>query len=456
VRNKASRTARVVGVLALLSTMGIVAIGVSQGSATAASARSTGSTQKAQVRGSVPTIQEWNWDTVADEPAENATLPAAVKIFEKTYHVKVDNVEMTLEEQDDKLPLAFESKTSAPTVSQTNEGFGSMGRLVTDKELQALTSYNKTYNWYAKVGKLSIQFNSFTTNGKTFGVGTCYGVPDAGSLVGIYYNKSMLAAVGGTVPTNWSTFTKDLALLHKHGDVALAYAQGNPTAYQPVHTLYTIANAFVSAKQQDNFVFHIGKPSIDIPGFVEAAKIFQSWAKDGYFSPGYQGLSDAQALSQFTTGKAGFFIEGSWYAGAVTQGLGNKAGFWVPKVVTGGPGEGWSIPTYSPYPKLAADWINLMLSPAMQASLIKYGDVPVVQPSAAALATASPSLRSAAIGWSQASRDNSIVPYLDYATPNFLTQEMAGIESLLAGQISPSSLMQSLQSDYTQYWSSQS
>jgi raffinose/stachyose/melibiose transport system substrate-binding protein len=97
-----------------------------------------------------------------------------------------------------------------------------------------------------------------------------------------------------------------------------------------------------------------------------------------------------------------------------------------------------------------------MLSPAMQASLIKYGDVPVVQPSAAALATASPSLRSAAVGWSQASRDNSIVPYLDYATPNFLTQEMAGIESLLAGQISPSSLMQSLQSDYTQYWSSQS
>ena len=210
-------------------------------------------------------------------------------------------------------------------------------------------------------------------------------MPDAGSLVGIYYNKKMLAAVGGTVPTNWATFVKDLALLHKHGKVALAYAQGNPTAYQPVHTFYTIANEFVAAKQQDNFVFHIGKPSIDTAGFVQAATVFQNWAKDGYFSPGYQGLSDAQALSQFTTGKAGFFIEGSWYAGAVQQGLGNNAGFWVPKVVTGGPGEGWSIPTYSPYPKLAADWINFMLSPAMQASLLKYGDVPVVQPSAAAL-----------------------------------------------------------------------
>ena len=86
---------------------------------------------------------------------------------------------------------------------------------------------------------------------------------------------------------------------------------------------------------------------------------------------------------------------------------------------------------------------------------MKYGDVPVVQPSASALAKVSPSLRSAAIGWSTATRQNSLVPYLDYASPNFLTQEMAGIEELLAGQISPSSLMQSLQNDYTQYWASQ-
>lgn len=455
-RNKASQTARFVGVLALLSTMGIVVIGVTQGSAIASSRGSVAKVQQALPRTATPIIQEWNWDTVADEPAENATLPVAVKIFDKAYHVKVDNVEMTLEEQDDKLPLAFSSKSSAPAVSQTNEGFGSMGRLVTDKELLPLTKYNKMYGWYNKVGKLSVQFNSFTTNGKTFGVGTCYGIPDAGSLVGIYYNKKMLKAVGGAIPTDWAIFIKDLALLHSHGDVALVYAEGNPTAYQPVHTLYTIANEFVPAVQQDNFVFHIGKPSIDVAGFVKAATVFQDWAKDGYFSPGYQGLSDAQALSQFTTGKAGFFIEGSWYAGAVQQGLGNNAGFWVPKVVTGGPGEGWSIPTYSPYPTLAADWINLMLSPAMQALLMKYGDVPVAPPSAAALAAAPPSLRSATLGWAAASKSNSIVPYLDYATPNFLTQAMAGVEELLAGQISPSSFMQSLQSDYTQYWSSQS
>ncbi len=97
--------ARGVGILALLSTMGIVAIGVSQGAATAASAKTVSSHHQS----AAPiTIQEWNWDTVADEPAENATLPGAIAAFEKEYHVKVVNTEMTLEEQDDKLPLAFE------------------------------------------------------------------------------------------------------------------------------------------------------------------------------------------------------------------------------------------------------------------------------------------------------------------------------------------------------------
>jgi raffinose/stachyose/melibiose transport system substrate-binding protein len=427
--------------------MGIVTLGVSQGAATA----------KTLPRATSTTIQEWNWDTVEDDPGENATVPIAIRAFEKQYPgVKVVNTEMTLEEQDDKLPLAFSSKSGAPTVSQTNEGFGSMGRLVTDGELMPLAKYNKIYNWFKRVGPLSLQFNSFTTNGKEFGLGSVYGIPDSGTVVGIYYNKKLLSAVGGKAPTTWSTFINDLALLHKHGHVALSYAQGNPTAYQPVHTLYTIANEFVPAKKQSDFVFHIGKQSIDTSGFVKAATVFQQWAKDGYLSPGYAGLSDAQALNQFTTGKAGFFIEGSWYAGPIYQALKNNAGFWCPRTVTGGPGEGWSIPTNSPHPTLAAEWINTMLSPAIQATLIKYGDVPVVKPSAAALAAASPELRSAALGWSTAALDNTLVPYLDYATPNFLTQEMAGVEELLAGQETPAALMKSLQSDYTQYWATQS
>ena len=150
-----------------------------------------------------------------------------------------------------------------------------------------------------------------------------------------------------------------MALLAKNGKTAMAYAGGQPTAYQPVHMLYTIANHYVSAAAQNAFVFHTDKnASIDTPGFVQAATTMAQWTKDGYFPAGYQGLSDVQALNLFDQGKAGFFLEGDWYSSSVQQALGANAGFWVPPVVTGGPGEGWSIPAKAPNPNAGAALIN--------------------------------------------------------------------------------------------------
>jgi raffinose/stachyose/melibiose transport system substrate-binding protein len=403
------------------------------------------------------TVNEWNWDIPGDDPGEHAVIPILIKAVQQEYpKLHVVNTSMSLAEQNDKLPLAFASGGSAPDVSQTNEGLQNQGRLVTDNELLPLAPYNRLYGWFKKVGPLPLQYNSLPSNGKTFGSGNVYGVPETGTVVGIFYNRAILSSVGGQPPTTWATFVSDLALLRKAGKTAISYAGGQPTAYQPVHVLYTIANHYVPAATSNAFVFHKGKsPSIDIPGYVQAAATFAAWTKDGYFPPGYQGLSDVQALNLFDQGKAGFFIEGNWYSSSVQTALGSKAGFWVPPVVTGGPGEGWSIPSKAPNPNAGAAVINALLSPTVQDALLKNGDIPSVTPSAAALAGATPLLRSAAAGWSSSVHTGNLVPYLDYATPNFLNQEMAGIQELQGGKITPSALMSSLQSDYTTYWSSQ-
>ena len=398
-----------------------------------------------------------SWDIAGDDPGEHAVIPILIRTVEHEYpKLHVVNTSMSLAEQNDKLPLAFASGSSAPDVSQTNEGLQNQGRLVTDGELLPLEPYNKLYGWFKKVGALPLQYNSLPSSGKTFGSGSVYGVPETGTVVGIFYNRAVLSSVGATPPTNWATFVNDMALLRKHGKTAMSYAGGQPTAYQPVHMLYTIANHYVPAATSNAFVFHRGKsPSINIPGYVQAAATFAAWTKDGYFPAGYQGLSDVQALNLFDQGKTGFFLEGNWYTSSVQSALGSKAGFWVPPVVTGGPGEGWSIPSKAPDPNAGAEIINTLLSPTIQDALLKNGDVPAVTPSAQALAAASPLLRSAAAGWSSSVHSGNLVPYLDYATPNFLNQEMAGIQELQGGRISPSALMQSLQSDYTTYWSGQ-
>jgi raffinose/stachyose/melibiose transport system substrate-binding protein len=449
------RTTRLTVALGVVAAAAIAGCS-SSGSGSGASGSSA--TQPAMLAKNITgTLNEWNWDIPGDDPGETAVLPILEKTIEQEYPgLKVANTSMSLSDQNDKLPLAFADSSSAPDVSETNEGLQNQGRLVADGELLPLEPYNKLYNWFAKVGPLPLQYNSLPASGKTFGTGDVYGIPETGTVVGIFYDKAVLASVGGVVPTSWASFTGDMALLASHGKTAMAYAAGQPTAYQPVHMLYTIANHYVSAAAQNAFVFHTGSdPSIDTAGFVQAAATMAAWTKDGYFPKGYQGLSDVQALNMFDQGQAGFFLEGDWYSSSVQSALGANAGFWVPPVVTGGPGEGWSIPSKAPDPNAGAALINVLLSPAIQNDLLHYGDIPVVTPSATALAAASPRLRSAAAGWSSAVHSGNLVPYLDYATPDFLNQEMAGIQELQAGQTTPSALMQSLQSDYTSYWSQQ-
>jgi raffinose/stachyose/melibiose transport system substrate-binding protein len=453
-RSARARARTWLGVAAVFGlAAGLAACGGSNSGGSASS-----STKAAQITKSASgTITEWNWDIAADDPGEHAVIPTMINIMKQNYpHLKIVNTSMSLTAQNDKLPLAFASTTSAPTLSQTNEGLENQGRLIKDGELLSLDSYNKIYHWSSKMGTLPLALNSWPSDGKIFGSGHIYGVPETGTVVGIFYNRPMLASVGATPPTNWSMFTKDLALLAKAGKTPIAYAGGQPTAYQPSHVLWMLINHYVPAAQSFDFVTHKGQhPSIDLPGDVQAATTFAQWTKAGYFPKGYQGLSDTDALNMFDAGKAGFFIEGNWYTSAVQQSLGSKAGFWAPPVVTGGPGEGWSIPTHSSNPNVAAAIINEMLSPQIQSALLKNGDIPLVTPSASALAKASPMLRTAEAAWQSRVQTNTLVPYMDWAYPDFLNQAMAGIAQLQGGQLSPSSLMSSLQSDYTSYWSQQ-
>lgn len=449
-----TRQRRMLGIVAGITVV-VTVLAMTAGTGAAAPAGSPAKPPKT-VSG---TFQEWNWDLAVDDPGEHAILPIWIKMIEKQYpKVKVQNTSMTIQSQNDKLPLAFASSSSAPTLSQSNEGLENQGRLVQDNLIMPLDPYDKIYHWFKRVGgksSLALAVNSWPSDKKMFGSGQVYGIPMTGTVVGVFYNKKILASTGAKPPTTWASFVKDLAIVTKAGKTAIAYGGGQPTAYQPSHVLWMLINHYVPPAKSFAFVTHKGShPSIDTAGDVKAATTFEQWTKAGYFPKSFQGLSADDALNMFDKGQAAFFIEGNWYTSSVWDALHNTAGFWAPPVVTGGPGEGWSIPTHSPNPDLAAAMLNLTLSPKIQNALLKYGDIPLVPPNAKTLAKATPLLRTAARIWNSTLKSHKIVPYMDWAYPDFLNQAMSGIAEMQAGQTSPTALMSSLQSQYESYWSS--
>ena len=96
----------------------------------------------------------------------------------------------------------------------------------------------------------------------------------------------------------------------------------------------------------------------------------------------------------------------------------------------------------------------MLLSPTIQAADLGQGEVPVIPPSPSVLAKYPPMIQSATKGWGAAVKTNQLVPFLDYATPDFLNQEMAAVQELQAGKITPAAMISELQKDYTSYWSS--
>ena len=395
------------------------------------------------------TMEAWDWETAADEPGEHVVLEDNIKIWNKE-HPKdiISETEMSLPDQLAKLPLALSTPSSAPTITQVNEGYESMGRLVTDDELLPLNSYNNKYGWEKKTGLSPIQLNSFNAKGSELGVGNIYGIPTSGALIGVFYNKKILASVGAKPPTTWAEMVKDFALVKKAGKVAIAYSSGQPTAYRPERVWTVILDHYASPQLTIGIVDHKPGATIDTKAVIESAATFQQWGDDGYFTPGYSGLSDTAGLTQFTTGKAAFFIEGNWYASAIITGLGSNAGFWEPPSTTGGPDEGWSIPKYSNDPSLAVDFINLVLSPQAQAHELKVGDLPLVAPTAKELAGAPLLVQQVVKGWQEVVRNDTLVPFIDWATPDFINQFYANLQSLQAGRMSPSAFAATMESDY--------
>ncbi len=154
--------------------------------------------------------------------------------------------------------------------------------------------------WKAVGGKDQFDPASFGISGPS--TSKQIGIPFASRPFVMAVNKDLLAKAGITrMPTTWDELTAD-AKATTSGDVhgmAIAYADG----FDPWKFIWGMAqnagNTIVSGN---------GKAEIDTKAVQNAYRTYFDWVtKDGVVDKAAIGWNNAQALAQFTEGKAAFF-----------------------------------------------------------------------------------------------------------------------------------------------------
>jgi raffinose/stachyose/melibiose transport system substrate-binding protein len=380
--------------------------------------------------------------------------------FEQQHpNVTIKRVNRDFGELKSLLRLAI-SSPNGPDVVEANQGWPDMGALVKAGLLLPLNNYAEAYQWNERVSQNVLAVSSWSPDGKEFGTGNLYGYTTMGEIIGVYYNKQTLSDLGLTIPTTLDEFAQDLETAKQAGLVPIQF--GNNDAFPGIHEYAVVQDRMASVDYLTDLIFGTQRDqlSFDTPENVEAARTLQDWVNKGYFTPGFGGGGYDDAVANFAKGEGLFMITGNW----VVANLGadsTKFGFFLlppkragdPAVSTGGAGFPLSIATGSEHPDVAAAYIDWMTSNHATDMLLDTGQIPLH--TGATMSVQDGTLLADVVdAASQATADDGVVPYEDWATPTFYDTLTSSIQELMANRLSPEDFAAKVNDDYAEFQSS--
>ncbi len=389
------------------------------------------------------------WDAQTGSGA--AQLVDLNRRFMQTYpNVVIDRVPKAYDAITAHLPAAA-GRADGPDVVQVNQGRADMGALVGKRLLAELDGYEKAYQWAKRCPAALRALNSFGPGGTTFGAGSVYGVSQTVELVGIYYNPKVLTRLDVAVPSTWQGWLAAMAVIRKAG--TLPQLLGNKDQYPATYLFAMAQDQAIGATAAKDLVFG-RKGDFGSPATVGAAELIGKWVAAGFVPSNADSITYRQAIAGFGAGNSAFLVGNSLDQADIATASGGRARFMLPPpatakgkpVTSGGQGLAWSITARSPHADVAAAYLDYLTSTDAAAVLAKAGAVPIavpdVQPAAGTLAG------DIAAGWAQLARADSLVPYLDFATPTFYPTASTALGHLLDGTASPAQAVQAMQADY--------
>jgi len=389
------------------------------------------------------------WDQNTDGGISKAQEQLNAEFHDKYPNVTIQRTVESFSDLKTTLKLALSSNTP-PDVVQANQGYPDMGAFVAAGMLRPMNDYAKLYGWDGYYPEALLKQNSFSSDGKTWQGDTLFGVSQTGEVVGIYYNRQLLSSLGLQAPKTLSDVNSAMAAAKAKGILPMAF--GNLDKSPGIHLFGVVQAALAGAPAVDDLVSGKSGAWTDEPS-LKAAQQVADWSKQGYLTPGTNGVSRDDAVATFGKGGALFTLTGTWLQQTMQDDLGPNVGFATltstdgKPATTGGQGLAWAITSKSAHPDVAAAYVDFITNAKAAQTLLDTGNLPTVLP-----ADYQPQPGTVAADIATQYRDvqkaNGEVPYLDYSTPTFYDTITAGMQELIGGQSDPQRFVDTLQKDY--------
>lgn len=397
------------------------------------------------------TLTEWDQNTNGGIADAQTRLNAE---FQKRYpNVTIKRVTRSFSDLKTTLRLAL-SSADPPDAVQANQGYPDMGAFVEGGLLQPVGRYARAYGWTKRFPAQLLSLNTFSADGTRWQTGELFGVSQTGEIVGLYYNKKILARLGLRAPRTFDDLQALLPRIKAKGVVPLVYGDSDKS---PGIHLFGTVQASTAGKVAVRGLVQSRSGAWTDPTTLGAARIIADWAAKGYLSAGANGQSSDQAVENFGKGAGPLLIDGTWQQATLTKALGANVGFVAlaaapgqPPVAEGGEGLAWALTSRSRHPDVAAAYVNFITGARASQVMIDTGNLPAVLPAGFRPRTGTLPGDIAA-SWQQISTQDGLLPYLDYTTPTFYDTLTAAVQELTSKQLSPEDFVATLQADHVTF-----
>jgi raffinose/stachyose/melibiose transport system substrate-binding protein len=400
----------------------------------------------ASSEGGSQTLKLWHYE--GPDSAMGVAWQAAIERFEETHPgVTVEFEEKGFEQIRQSGAMVLNSP-EAPDILEYNKGNASAGLIASQGLLTDLTEVAEERGW-ADLVSPSLQTTARYDEQGVMGSGAWYGVPNYAEYVMVYYNADAFADAGLEVPTTLDELEQVMDAFVQQSVTPLAFSGAEYPAQQVV---YQLALSEADRDFVDAFQLYEGEVDFTGPEFTTGAETFQEWVDAGYVDPDTVGLKAEDMGVSFINGSHPILVSGSWWYGRFVNEIQDFewGSFLFPgnTYSAGSSGNLWVVPANSDNKELAYDFIDITMSPEIQALLGNNGGVPVAAELDAITDEKSQEL---VANFQQLIDQDGLAYYPDWPAPGYYDVLVGEVQNLMNGTSDTEAFLAGIAGPYEEY-----